>query len=145
MPIRAYVGVQFLLLPVARPVLVGGAALAGGGLLAGMTGWLVPAALALLACLTLVAWGGGSCDESCAAIKGRRAQAAGLGERDGDHGGDERPHGGEYADHRGDLEEGIGGVPCIGSPESWASIGERASCQGMAALPPARPRPVATR
>ncbi|MET8267417.1 lipopolysaccharide biosynthesis protein [Micromonospora arida] len=54
-PIRAYVGVQFLLLPVARPVLVGGAALAGGGLLAGMTGWLVPAALALLACLTLVA------------------------------------------------------------------------------------------
>ncbi|MCG5451944.1 MULTISPECIES: lipopolysaccharide biosynthesis protein [Micromonospora] len=54
-PIRAYVGVQFLLLPVARPVLVGAAALAGGGLLAGMTGWLVPAALALLACLTLVA------------------------------------------------------------------------------------------
>lgn len=54
-PIRAYVGVQFFLLPVARPVLVGAAALAGGGLLAGMTGWLVPAALALLACLTLVA------------------------------------------------------------------------------------------
>ena len=54
-PIRAYVGVQFLLLPVARPALVGAAALAGGGLLAGMTGWLVPAALALLVCLTLVA------------------------------------------------------------------------------------------
>ncbi|MFJ6166370.1 lipopolysaccharide biosynthesis protein [Micromonospora orduensis] len=54
-PIRAYVGVQFLLLPVARPALVGAAALAGGGLLAGMTGWLVPAALALLACLVLVA------------------------------------------------------------------------------------------
>ncbi|MFG3699278.1 lipopolysaccharide biosynthesis protein [Micromonospora sp. NPDC047620] len=53
--IRAYVGVQFFLLPVARPVLVGAAVLAGGGLLAGMTGWLVPAALALLACLTLVA------------------------------------------------------------------------------------------
>ncbi|MER7890243.1 lipopolysaccharide biosynthesis protein [Micromonospora sp. NPDC094482] len=54
-PIRAYVAVQFFLLPVARPVLVGAAALAGGGLLAGMTGWLVPAALALLVCLTLVA------------------------------------------------------------------------------------------
>ncbi|MEV4812496.1 lipopolysaccharide biosynthesis protein [Micromonospora avicenniae] len=54
-PIRAYVGVQFLLLPVARPVLVGAAALAGGGLVAGMGGWLVPAALALLVCLTLVA------------------------------------------------------------------------------------------
>ncbi|MEU8301008.1 lipopolysaccharide biosynthesis protein [Micromonospora sp. NPDC048909] len=54
-PIRAYVAVQFFLLPVVRPVLVGAAALAGGGLLAGMTGWLVPAALALLVCLTLVA------------------------------------------------------------------------------------------
>ncbi|WBB70915.1 lipopolysaccharide biosynthesis protein [Micromonospora sp. WMMD812] len=54
-PIRAYVGVQFLLLPIARPALVGAAALAGGGLLVGMTGWLVPAALALLVCLTLVA------------------------------------------------------------------------------------------
>ncbi|MCM0674746.1 lipopolysaccharide biosynthesis protein, partial [Micromonospora phytophila] len=53
--IRAYVGVQFLLLPVARPALVGAAVLAGGGLLAGMTGWLIPAALALLVCLTLVA------------------------------------------------------------------------------------------
>ncbi|RKN40329.1 lipopolysaccharide biosynthesis protein [Micromonospora endolithica] len=54
-PIRSYVAVQFLLLPVARPVLVGAAVLAGGGLLAGMTGWLVPAAVALLVCLTLVA------------------------------------------------------------------------------------------
>ncbi|MFC0005289.1 lipopolysaccharide biosynthesis protein [Micromonospora siamensis] len=54
-PIRAYVAVQFFLLPVARPVLVGAAALVGGGLLAGMTGWLVPAAVALIACLALVA------------------------------------------------------------------------------------------
>ncbi|MFI7607318.1 lipopolysaccharide biosynthesis protein [Micromonospora sp. NPDC049366] len=54
-PMRAYVGVQFVLLPVARPALVGAAALTGGGLLAGMTGWLVPAALALLVCLALVA------------------------------------------------------------------------------------------
>ncbi|PZF99948.1 lipopolysaccharide biosynthesis protein [Micromonospora deserti] len=54
-PMRAYVGVQFFLLPVARPVLVGAAVLAGGGLLAGMTGWLVPTAVALLVCLALVA------------------------------------------------------------------------------------------
>ncbi|MEV6371118.1 lipopolysaccharide biosynthesis protein [Micromonospora musae] len=54
-PIRAYVGVQFLLLPVARPVLVGAAALAGGGLVVGVGGWLVPAAIALLVCLALVA------------------------------------------------------------------------------------------
>ncbi|MDG4798519.1 lipopolysaccharide biosynthesis protein [Micromonospora sp. WMMD1082] len=54
-PMRAYVSVQFLLLPVARPLLVGAAVLVGGGLLAGMTGWLVPAAVALLVCLILVA------------------------------------------------------------------------------------------
>ncbi|MFV2100632.1 lipopolysaccharide biosynthesis protein [Micromonospora sp. LOL_024] len=53
-PMRAYVAVQFLLLPVARPVLVGAALLVGGGLLVGLTGWLVPAALALLVCLILV-------------------------------------------------------------------------------------------
>lgn len=54
-PIRAYVSVQFFLLPVARPVLVGAAVLVGGGLVAGVTAWLVPAALALLVCLALVA------------------------------------------------------------------------------------------
>ncbi|MGN9777218.1 lipopolysaccharide biosynthesis protein [Micromonospora sp. H33] len=54
-PIRAYVAVQSVLLPVARPVLVVTAVLAGGGLLAGMTGWLVPAAVALLVSLALVA------------------------------------------------------------------------------------------
>ncbi|WBB89730.1 lipopolysaccharide biosynthesis protein [Verrucosispora sp. WMMC514] len=54
-PMRSYVAVQFLLLPVVRPLLVGAAVLAGGGLLAGMTGWLVPAAVALLVCLILVA------------------------------------------------------------------------------------------
>ncbi|SCG60415.1 Membrane protein involved in the export of O-antigen and teichoic acid [Micromonospora echinaurantiaca] len=54
-PVRAYVGVQFLLLPVARPALVGAAALTGAGLLAGMAGWLLPAAAALLVCLALVA------------------------------------------------------------------------------------------
>ncbi|MEV6815687.1 lipopolysaccharide biosynthesis protein [Micromonospora sp. NPDC051296] len=54
-PIRAYLAVQSVLLPLARPALVGVAVLAGWGLVAGLTGWLVPAALALLVCLTLVA------------------------------------------------------------------------------------------
>lgn len=54
-PIRAYVSVQFFLLPVARPALVGVAVLVGGGLVAGVSAWLVPAALALLVCLALVA------------------------------------------------------------------------------------------
>ncbi|MER7167810.1 lipopolysaccharide biosynthesis protein [Micromonospora sp. NPDC000207] len=53
--IRSYVSVQFFLLPVARPILVGAAALTGGGLLLGLTGWLVPVGIALLVCLVLVA------------------------------------------------------------------------------------------
>ncbi|MFG1887744.1 lipopolysaccharide biosynthesis protein [Micromonospora sp. NPDC049051] len=53
--IRAYVAVQSVLLPVARPVLVGAAVLAGGGLLAGLTGWLVPAVVAVLLTLVLAA------------------------------------------------------------------------------------------
>ncbi|MEU9509598.1 lipopolysaccharide biosynthesis protein [Micromonospora sp. NPDC048170] len=53
--IRAYVAVQSVLLPVARPVLVGAAVLAGGGLLAGLTGWFVPALVAVLLTLVLVA------------------------------------------------------------------------------------------
>ncbi|MFC0509381.1 lipopolysaccharide biosynthesis protein [Micromonospora costi] len=54
-PIRAYVGVQSVLLPAARPLLVGAVALAGGGVLAGLTGWLVPAGCAVAVCLVLVA------------------------------------------------------------------------------------------
>ncbi|WP_433533470.1 lipopolysaccharide biosynthesis protein [Micromonospora sp. CA-263727] len=54
-PIRAYLAVQSVLLPLARPALVGVAALVGWGLVAGLAGWLVPAALALLAALALVA------------------------------------------------------------------------------------------
>ncbi|MEV4121459.1 polysaccharide biosynthesis C-terminal domain-containing protein [Micromonospora sp. NPDC049645] len=53
-PIRAYVGVQSVLVPVARPVLVGAAALTSGGVLIGMIGWVVPVAIAVLACLVLV-------------------------------------------------------------------------------------------
>ena len=52
--IGAYVAVQFLLLPIARPALVGAVALVGGGLALGMTGWLIPAGIALLACAVLV-------------------------------------------------------------------------------------------
>ncbi|MGC4749387.1 lipopolysaccharide biosynthesis protein [Micromonospora sp. DT201] len=54
-PILAYVGVQSVLVPVARPALVGVAAVAGGGVLVGLTGWLVPAAFAVLICLALAA------------------------------------------------------------------------------------------
>ena len=42
-PIRQYVAVQFLLLPIGRPVLVGGVAVFGGGVVLGMAGWLLPA------------------------------------------------------------------------------------------------------
>ncbi|MET8465956.1 lipopolysaccharide biosynthesis protein [Micromonospora zamorensis] len=54
-PIVAYVGVQSVLVPVARPVLVGVAAVAGGGVFVGMAGWLVPVAIAVVVCLALVA------------------------------------------------------------------------------------------
>jgi O-antigen/teichoic acid export membrane protein len=53
--IGPYVAVQFFLLPIGRPLLVGAMLLAGGGLALGMTGWLLPAGAALLVCGTLVA------------------------------------------------------------------------------------------
>ncbi len=49
-PIGHYVAVQFLLLPVARPILVGVVALTGASLLAGLVGWLLPVALAAVVC-----------------------------------------------------------------------------------------------
>ncbi len=49
-PIGHYVAVQFLLLPVARPILVGVVALTGASLLSGVVGWLLPVALAAVAC-----------------------------------------------------------------------------------------------
>jgi O-antigen/teichoic acid export membrane protein len=54
-PIGSYVAVQFFLLPIGRPALVGLVALVSGGLALGMAGWLVPAAVALLVCGVLVA------------------------------------------------------------------------------------------
>lgn len=53
-PIGTYVAVQFFLLPIGRPALVGGVALFGGGVVLGMAGWLLPAGVALLACAVLV-------------------------------------------------------------------------------------------
>ncbi|WP_430501190.1 lipopolysaccharide biosynthesis protein [Micromonospora trifolii] len=53
-PIRAYVGVQSVLVPVARPLLVAVAAVGSGGVLAGMISWVVPAAIAVVVCLVLV-------------------------------------------------------------------------------------------
>jgi O-antigen/teichoic acid export membrane protein len=53
-PVSAYVGVQFLLVPIARPVLVIAAMLAGGGVLLGFAGWLLPLLLALIVALLLV-------------------------------------------------------------------------------------------
>ncbi|WP_203965334.1 lipopolysaccharide biosynthesis protein [Actinocatenispora thailandica] len=53
-PITHYVAVQFLLLPVSRPVLVGAVALAGAGLVAAAIGWLLPVALAALVCAAML-------------------------------------------------------------------------------------------
>jgi O-antigen/teichoic acid export membrane protein len=53
-PIGGYVAVQFLLLPISRPVLVGAAAAAGAGLVAAMLGWLLPLAFATIVCAALL-------------------------------------------------------------------------------------------
>ncbi|MFY1633777.1 lipopolysaccharide biosynthesis protein [Solwaraspora sp. WMMB335] len=54
-PIGGYVAVQFFLLPIGRPLLVGLAALTSSSVLFGVAGWLAPALVALLACAWLVA------------------------------------------------------------------------------------------
>jgi O-antigen/teichoic acid export membrane protein len=54
-PVSAYVGVQFVLVPVARPLLMAGAVAAGGGVLLGFAGWLLPLAVAAVVALGLVA------------------------------------------------------------------------------------------
>ncbi|MEV4757165.1 lipopolysaccharide biosynthesis protein [Micromonospora sp. NPDC049559] len=53
-PIAAYVGVQFLLLPVGRPLLVAAAALVGAGTVAALAGWALPLVAAVLAGAALV-------------------------------------------------------------------------------------------
>ncbi|MEV6595647.1 polysaccharide biosynthesis C-terminal domain-containing protein [Actinoplanes sp. NPDC051346] len=52
--VSAYVAVQFLFVPIARPALMIAAVAAGGGVLAGFGGWLLPLTLALLIALALV-------------------------------------------------------------------------------------------
>jgi O-antigen/teichoic acid export membrane protein len=52
--VAAYVGVQFLLVPIARPALMIAAVAAGGGVLLGFGGWLLPLAAALVLALVLV-------------------------------------------------------------------------------------------
>jgi O-antigen/teichoic acid export membrane protein len=52
--VAAYVGVQFLFVPVARPLLMIGAVAAGGGVLLGFGGWLLPVAVSAVVALALV-------------------------------------------------------------------------------------------
>ncbi len=54
-PVGAYVLVQFVLVPVARPLLMLAAVAAGGGVLLGFGGWLLPLGFAAVAGLALVA------------------------------------------------------------------------------------------
>jgi O-antigen/teichoic acid export membrane protein len=53
--VGAYVAVQFVFVPVARPVLMIGAVAMGGGVLLGFAGWLLPLAVAAVLALLLVA------------------------------------------------------------------------------------------
>jgi O-antigen/teichoic acid export membrane protein len=54
-PIGAYVAVQSVFVPIARPALIGGTVLLGGGVLAGFAGWLLPLlAAGVLAALLIV-------------------------------------------------------------------------------------------
>jgi O-antigen/teichoic acid export membrane protein len=54
-PIAAFVAVQYLLVPISRPLLVGGAVAAGGGVVLGFGGWLLPFAVAAVVALLLLA------------------------------------------------------------------------------------------
>jgi O-antigen/teichoic acid export membrane protein len=53
-PIGAYVAVQSVFVPIARPALIGGAVLLGGGLVGGLVGWLVPLVVAGVAAALLI-------------------------------------------------------------------------------------------
>jgi O-antigen/teichoic acid export membrane protein len=53
-PVGVYVGVQFIFVPIARPVLMIGAVVAGGGVLLGFAGWLLPLAVAAVIALVLL-------------------------------------------------------------------------------------------
>ncbi|NES13477.1 MULTISPECIES: lipopolysaccharide biosynthesis protein [Micromonospora] len=53
-PVAALVAVQYVLVPAARPALVGAALVAGAGVTVAFAGWLAPVALAVLACVALL-------------------------------------------------------------------------------------------
>ncbi len=53
-PIGWYAAIQFVLLPVGRPLLVGAVALASAGVVLAMAGWVLPVLVAVLACLFAV-------------------------------------------------------------------------------------------
>lgn len=53
--VAGYVAVQFLFVPIARPVLIGVAVALGGGLLPALAGWLLPLAVAPAVALALLA------------------------------------------------------------------------------------------
>jgi len=53
-PVGAYVGLQLVAVPIARPLLIGGAAAAGGSVVLGFAGWLLPLAVAAVAAALLV-------------------------------------------------------------------------------------------
>ncbi len=52
--IASYAAIQFVLLPVGRPVLVGAVALVSGGVVLAMAGWVLPVLVAVVACLLVV-------------------------------------------------------------------------------------------
>ncbi|GAB1642043.1 lipopolysaccharide biosynthesis protein [Krasilnikovia sp. MM14-A1259] len=54
-PVTAYVGVQLVGVPMARPLLIGAAVAAGGSVTAAFAGWLLPLAAAAVAAALLVA------------------------------------------------------------------------------------------
>lgn len=53
-PVAALVAVQYVLVPAARPVLVGAGLVAGAGVTVAFAGWLAPVVLAVLACGALL-------------------------------------------------------------------------------------------
>ncbi|MEU4218610.1 polysaccharide biosynthesis C-terminal domain-containing protein [Actinoplanes sp. NPDC026623] len=53
--VGAYVGLQLIAVPIARPLLIGGAAVGAGSVVLGFAGWLLPLAVAAVVALLLLA------------------------------------------------------------------------------------------
>jgi O-antigen/teichoic acid export membrane protein len=54
-PVGAYVGLQLVAVPIARPLLIGGVAAGAGSVLLGFAGWLLPVALTIVVAVVLLA------------------------------------------------------------------------------------------